>query len=94
LAFPASRLPGGGWALTRRIRSAAVDAATFHWVIDVPAIAAEAGRTERIIARVARRIAELRDRGLVQVETLTMAAARLAAVPAASPQRSILLRAA
>ena len=37
-----------------------------------------------------RRIAELRDRGLLRVETLGTAAARLSDLPAATPQRSIL----
>ena len=40
-----------------------------------------------------RRVAKLRDRGLVQVETLGAAAARLSDLPVATPQRSILRRA-
>ena len=39
-----------------------------------------------------RRVADLRARGLVAVETLGAAADRLSAVPALSPQRSILRR--
>ena len=66
----------------------------FHLVIDGPGVELESKRGERTIALVARRVAEWRDRGLVQVETLAQAAARLANVPAVKPQRSILSRAA
>jgi hypothetical protein len=94
---PSARLPlatswlfSGRRALLRRIRAASKDAALFHLVIDAPALASQARGGVTTIARVARRIAELRDRGLLHVETLTEAAARLADVPAVTPQRSIL----
>jgi hypothetical protein len=74
----------------RRIRHASHDAATFHLVIDAPAMSEDNGRSERTIAWLMRRVATLRDRGLVRVETLGTAAARLSDVPAVTPQRSIL----
>jgi hypothetical protein len=43
-----------------------------------------------MIAWLMRRVATLRDRGLVRVETLRSAAARLSDVPTVKPQRSIL----
>jgi hypothetical protein len=39
-----------------------------------------------------RQIANLRDRGIIRVETLGAAVAQLADLPAAAPQRSILRR--
>ena len=39
------------------------------------------------------RVAKLRDRGLVEVETLGAAATRLSDLPVATPQKSILRRA-
>jgi len=94
LPLPSSWLPGGGRSLARRLRRAARDAATLHLVIDAPAVERAGSRSERTIARVARRIASLRDRGLVRVETLGTAATRLSHVPAVVPQQSILRRAA
>lgn len=80
----------GGWATWRRIRRAAHEAATFHLLIDAPAITQDARRAEKTVAWLMRRVAELRDRGLVDVETLRAAASRLASVPAPAPQQSIL----
>jgi hypothetical protein len=94
LPVPARWFSHGGWSTWRRIRRAARDAATFHLVIDAPAMAEDGRRAEKTVAWLLRRVAELRDRGLVQVETLRAASRRLAAVPAASPQHSILRRAA
>jgi len=96
--FPVSRnlpvtstwLSRGGWATWRRIRCAAREAATFHVLIDAPAISQEGRRAEKTIAWLMRRVAELRDRGLVDVQTLRTAASRLASVPAPAPQQSIL----
>lgn len=96
--LPASeRMPvAGSWfssgrrSLLRQIRRAANDAATFHLVIEAAALESEAKRSIRDLTWIARRIAELRDRGLLQIETLAQASARLANVPAAAPQRSIL----
>jgi hypothetical protein len=95
-SLPAPRrwFSGGGWSTWRAIRRAAANAATFHLSIDAPAVAQHGRRTEKTIAWIMRRVAELRDRGLVQVETLCGAADRLARVPTPSPQQSILRRAA
>jgi hypothetical protein len=84
---------GGSRSLVRRIRSDAPEGLAFHIAVDAAAIERES-RNEAAIARVVRGVAELRDRGLVRIETLSTAAARLAAVPAVRPQRSILRRAA
>jgi hypothetical protein len=84
----------GGWSTWRRIRRAMRDAAAYQLLIDAPSIAQSSHQAEKTIAWLIRRIAKLRDRGLIRVETLRAAAARLADVPAASPQRSILRRAA
>jgi hypothetical protein len=100
--LPASaRMPtAGSWwfsgrrLLMRRIGSAAKNAATFHLVIDAPALERASNGNVRNLARITRRIAEFRDRGLLQVETLAQAAARLTSVPAVTPQRSILRQAA
>jgi hypothetical protein len=84
----------GGWSMWRRIRGAARDASTFHLMIDAASLC-EAGRgAQSTVAWLLRRVANYRDRGLVQIETLHMAAARLADVPAVQPQQSILRRAA
>jgi hypothetical protein len=87
-------LSSGGWSTWRRIRRAARDAATFQLLIDAPTICEEGRRAQRTIAWLARRIAGLRDRGLLRVETLRAAACELADVPAVKPQQSILRRAA
>lgn len=80
----------GGWSTWRRIRAAARDAALFHLVIDAPALC-EAGRAAHdTVARLLYKVAHLRDRGMVRVETLRETAARLSDVPAVKPQRSIL----
>jgi hypothetical protein len=63
-------------------------------LIDVPAIAEDGHRAEATVAWLIRRVAKLRDRGLVEVQTLRAAANRLASVPAPTPQHSILRRAA
>jgi hypothetical protein len=83
-----------GWRLRRQIRRAAREASLLHLVIDVPAVAQEGPRCEAMIARLIVHIAELGDPGLLQVETLGTAAARLSHVPPLSPQHSILRRAA
>ncbi len=90
----ATWLSSGGWSTWRRVRRAARDAATYHLLIDAPAVAEQGRRAEKTITWLMRRVAELRDRGLIHVETLRAAAARLAGVPAPSPQQSILRRAA
>ncbi len=84
----------GGWSVLRKIGQAARDTATFHLSIDAPTLEHEGRRAQRSVLWLAGRIAKLRDRGLIHVETLGTAAARLADMPAATPQRSILHRAA
>lgn len=84
----------GSWSTWRQIRRSVGDAATYHLMIDAPAIAVAGRRAEKTVAWLMRHVAELRDRGLLRVETLRSAAARLADVPARSPQKSILRRAA
>jgi hypothetical protein len=96
-ALPASRSSWffwSDWSTWRQIRRASRDAATYHLVIDAPSVSQNGRRTEKTIARLMRRVAALRDRGLVRVETLRAAASRLADVPTVSPQQSILRRAA
>lgn len=79
-----------GWKLTRAVQQAAREASTVHLVIDAAAVQ-EAGRSgTHSVERLLRRTAKLQERGLVRVETLSAAAARLSDRPAATPQRSIL----
>ena len=78
------------WKLYRSIRRAARQTATFHVVIDAAAIEQQGPWAIATIARMARHIGLLRNRGLLRVETLGTAAARLSDLPAATPQRSIL----
>ena len=90
LPRPRTWLSDGGWKLVRGIRNAARDAATFHLVIDASANDQQARPMLAMLTRLLRRVARLRDRGLLRVETLGEATARLADLPAATPQRSIL----
>lgn len=83
-------LTSGKWSMWRRIRRTAREAGAFHLMIDAAAVAASGGREERTINWLVRRIAALRERGLIRVETLRSAAARLSDVPTVSPQQSIL----
>jgi hypothetical protein len=89
-------LPGAWthWRMWRRIRRDALAAATYHLMIDAPALAEKGPSAVKAVGRLMRRVADLRTRGLVSIETLGAAAERLSAVPAASPQQSILRRAA
>jgi hypothetical protein len=84
----------GGRATWRRVRAAAKDAAIFNLLIDAPLLCDEGRAALKTIAWLMDRVATLRDRGRVQVETLQTTAARLSAVPAIKPQKSILHRAA
>jgi hypothetical protein len=84
----------GGWSVLRKIRRAARDTATFHLLIDAPALQQEGRRAQHSVTWLAGRIARLRDRGLIRLETLAGATSRLSDTPAATPQRSILRRAA
>lgn len=82
------------WHAWRHIRRAATDAATFHLAVDAPHLIELGPQTVTAVSTLLNRVAELRDRGMIRVETLGAAAARLADVPAIAPQRSILRRAA
>jgi hypothetical protein len=84
----------GGWSTWRRVRAAARDAAFFHLLIDAPKIFDEGAGAQRTLAWLIEKVATLRDRGLVRIETLRATAARLSVVPAVKPQQSILHRAA
>jgi hypothetical protein len=85
-----SWLPGSGWKLARSIQQAAKEAATVHLVIDVAAVEEAGNPATNSVERLLRKTQKLQDRGLVCVETLATAAARLSDRPAATPQRSIL----
>jgi hypothetical protein len=74
----------------RSIHRAASDAGTYHLVIDAAAIAASGRSALASVGWLCDRVSALRERGLIRVETLRTTAARLSAVPAVSPQRSIL----
>jgi hypothetical protein len=84
----------GRWSSWRQIRGSMREATTFHLAIDAAAIAEDGRRAEKTVAWLMRRVADMRNRGLVQVETLRAASGRLSAVPASSPQHSILRSAA
>jgi hypothetical protein len=93
LPLRSSWLPGRAWKLFRKFRRAGKDASTVHLMLDVSAIE-EAGRSAtQTVEWLMRRVAKLRDRGLLQVETLATAAARLSNLPVVKPQRSILRQA-
>jgi hypothetical protein len=94
LPLPPSWLTSEAGSVLRKIRAAAKEATTHHVVIDAAAVERNGARCEATIGKIVRGVAELRNRGAVRVETLSSAAARLANVPAASPQRSILRQAA
>jgi hypothetical protein len=82
------------WLLWQQIRRAAASAAIYHLVIDAPVLAEQSPSSIKVLGRLLRRVAELRTRGMVEVQTLRTTAERLSAVPAVSSQRSILRRAA
>jgi hypothetical protein len=84
----------GKRALWRAIQRTAKDTSAFHLSIDAAAIAASGRRDEALVKWLMHRVATLRDRGLLRVETLRTTAARLSDVPATVPQRSILRAAA
>jgi hypothetical protein len=94
LPLRSSWLMGAGWKLSRTIRRTAHDTSTLHLVIDAAAVETAGGSAIRSIERISRRIAKLRDRSLLQVETIGAAAERMSELPVATPQRSILRRAA
>lgn len=83
-------LPGSGWKLARSIQQAAKEASTVHLVIDAAAVEEAGNSATHSVERLLRKTEKLQDRGLVRVETLSAAAARLSNRPTAVPQRSIL----
>jgi hypothetical protein len=85
-----SWFPGKGWKLARSIQRAAKEAATVHLVIDAAAVEEAGSSAASSVERLLRKTEKLQARGLVRVETLSAAAARLSDRPAAVPQRSIL----
>ncbi len=90
LPLPPTWFGSGKRSLLRRIEQTAREAGTFHLLIDAAALAANARRDDASITWLMNRLATLRNRGLLQVETLRSTAARLSDVPTVSPQRSIL----
>lgn len=90
MPLPYSRFFSGKRSLWKRIRHTARDAGTFHLMISAPAIAASGESATKPVDWIIRRIALLRDRGIVQVETMRSVSARLSDIPAVKPQRSIL----
>jgi hypothetical protein len=94
LPLPSRWFSNGNWALSKQIRQAASDGAMFHLLIGAAEVEQATGGRVDQLSRLVGKIAELRDRGMLQVETLSQTAKRLSQVPAAVPQRSILRRAA
>jgi hypothetical protein len=94
LPLPPSWWTTGTRAVLRTIRMAAQQAGAYHMLIDAAAVERAGARGEMAIGKIVRGVAELRNRGAVRVETLASAAAQLADVPTATPQLSILMRAA
>jgi hypothetical protein len=90
LPLRTKRLFGNHWGFWKQIRRITREAGTIHLLIDAPALTDGGRSAEAVVTSLARRIALLRDRGIVRVETLRTAAARLADVPIGRPQRSIL----
>lgn len=90
LPLKSTWLPGADWKLLRALNRAARTSSTLHLLIDASAVEAAGRGGTRSIERISRRIAKLRDRGLVNVETISAAAERLSQLPRATPQRSIL----
>jgi hypothetical protein len=92
-------VPGRWWssgkrAVLRQIRRGITAATMYHLVIDGPALLDAGPSATRVADWLMHRIAEMRNRGLIEVETLGAAAARLSAVRSVTPQQSILRRAA
>jgi hypothetical protein len=94
LPLPSTWWTNGVRSVLRRIRTVTQEAGIYHIVIDAAAIERGGNRSEATIGKIVRGVSELRTRGVVRVETLASAVARLADVPAAIPQRSILRQAA
>jgi hypothetical protein len=93
LPMRSSWFPGRVWKLVRSFRRAGKNASTTHLSIDMAAIEEAGASAIQAVEWLMRRVAKLRDRGLLQVETLAAAAARLSDLPAVTPQRSILRQA-
>jgi len=93
LPLRSSWLPGGSWRLSRNLRRAGKDASTVHLLLDVSAIEVAGRSATQSVEWLMRRVARLRNRGLLEVETLGTAAARLSELPTTTPQQSILRKA-
>jgi hypothetical protein len=90
LPLQVRRWLGNKWAFWKQIRRFTKEAGTYHLMIDAPALADGGRSSEALVSSLAKWLSLLRDRGIVRIETLRSTAARLAAVPAGRPQRSIL----
>jgi hypothetical protein len=90
LPRPAAWSPLGRWKFQRSLGRAARDASTIHWVIDASELAQQGRSAMQSLIGLLQQVTQLRDRGLLRIETLGAAAARLSELPAARPQRSIL----
>src|SRR4029079_18154225 len=81
LPLQSSRFFNGKRSLWKRVRRTISDAGTFHLIINAPAVAEAGQGTEKTITWLAKRIALLRDRGMIQVETMRSMSSRLSDVP-------------
>jgi hypothetical protein len=89
LPLKATWFGSGRRALWRRIERTIADAGSFHLLVDAGAMTAKRN-DEATVKWLVKRVAALRDRGLIRVEAMRQTAARLSDIPAAAPQRSIL----
>jgi hypothetical protein len=87
----AARFPASGWFANRRVwwrlKKAIADHATFHLLIDTGELAQQ---RRGWALRVLERLGDLRNRGMVQIETLGTLAERMSATCTPQGQRSIL----
>jgi hypothetical protein len=87
----AARFPAAGWLSNRkvwwRLKQAIADYATFHLVVDVGELAKQRNNWA---LRTLERLGDLRNRGLVQIETLGTLAERMSSSCQPQGQRSIL----
>jgi hypothetical protein len=90
LPLKATWFSSGKRALWRQIQRTAADAGSFHLLVDAASMAVAKRSDEATVQWLVRRVATLRDRGLIRVEALRQTAARLSNIPSAAPQRSIL----
>jgi hypothetical protein len=84
----------GKRSLLRQIRWTARTGGVYHLEVDASAMDRDGRGALSVFEWLVERVAELRKRGMISVETLGQAAARLSTVPASAPQHSILRKAA